>query len=289
MKHTLPITNWHHTFTRNEAQEIIHHLESGKLIYFPNLSYELEDDEQALLHADIIQESAKKINYFHKNHTVDGIKDDSFAPALHKMLSRYRQKCLQLLNSLRPEYQLSEYAGGTTYRPAEIKGRVTSSYRNDDRLLHVDAFPRKPTNDRRILRVFNNINPYGESRHWQIGESYENVIKRFLPDIRPMLPLEAKLLLLFKKTDIKRWPYDHYMLNIHNHMKADKAYQAELYKTDIHFPPNSTWIVYSDVVSHAALSGRIMLEQTFNPPVHLMQNPALSTQKQMERFLCQKA
>ncbi len=32
------------------------------------------------------------------------------------------------------------------------------------------------------------------------------------------------------------------------------------------FPPNSTWIVFTDMAPHAALSGRFALEQTFLVP-----------------------
>lgn len=285
MQHILPINTWQPQLASSEAQEIINHLESGKIIYLPNLKFELESDEQALLHSDLIEAKAKSIAYFHTTQSLGGIKDETLAPIFRKMMSRYQQMTLQLLNSLRPQYQLSEHVGGTTYRPVEIKGRSVSSTRRDDRLLHVDAFRGKPTHDRRILRVFSNINPYGESRHWQLGEPYAQVAKRFVPGIRPMFPLEAEFLMLFNVTRNKRSSYDHYMLNIHNLMKADADYQAKVNKTDVHFPPHTTWIVYTDLVSHAALSGRYVLEQTFNPPMRVMQNPELSTHQQIEDLL----
>lgn len=283
MLHTISFNVWQPQFAPETAQEIIHHLESGKVIHLPHLNFELEPDEQALLHSGFMPVSAKSIGYYPYSQKVGGVGDQIVAPTFRKMMGRYYEMTLQLLNSLRPQYQLSQHVGRTSYRPVEIKGRPVTSYRQDDRLLHVDAFRGTPTNNQRILRIFTNINPYGESRHWQLGESYAQVAKRFLPGIRRMYPFEAEFLSFFGSTVRKRWPYDHYMLYIHNLMKADADYQAQVNKTDVHFPPHTTWIVYTDLVSHAALSGRFALEQTYYPPVNLMQNPDLSPQHQMRQ------
>jgi hypothetical protein len=56
-------------------------------------------------------------------------------------------------------------------------------------------------------------------------------------------------------------------------MKADLAYQKNAPQTEIQFPPGATWIVYTDCVSHAAMSGQHLFEQTFYLPVNAMQNP----------------
>ena len=51
--------------------------------------------------------------------------------------------------------------------------------------------------------------------------------------------------------------YDHYMMYMHDMMKADKEYQKTVSQHEIHFPPGSTWIVDTDQASHAALSGHM--------------------------------
>ncbi len=99
-----------------------------------------------------------------------------------------------------------------------------------------------------------------------------------------MFPGEAHLLYLLKITKKKRSHYDHYMLQIHNKMKATSSYQRNVSATEMSFPPGSTWIVYTDLVSHAALSGRFALEQTFYPPITNMLNFKLSPQHQIQEI-----
>lgn len=53
-------------------------------------------------------------------------------------------------------------------------------------------------------------------------------------------------------------------------------------KQRIDFPAHSTWLVFTDHVSHAALSGQFLLEQTFYLPVDAMVAPEKSPLKQWE-------
>ena len=46
-------------------------------------------------------------------------------------------------------------------------------------------------------------------------------------------------------------------------MKEDAAFQESCPKQRWEFPPHSTWIVFTDYVSHAVLEGQYALEQTF--------------------------
>ena len=65
------------------------------------------------------------------------------------------------------------------------------------------------------------------------------------------------------------------MLQIHDRMKKNIDYQARVSFQEINFSANSTWIVFTDQVSHAALKGQYLLEQTFYLPTHAMQEPAV--------------
>jgi hypothetical protein len=94
----------------------------------------------------------------------------------------------------------------------------------------------------------------------------------------------ALILKLVKITKTLRSPYDHYMLHLHNSMKLDDNYQQKITKQRIDFSPNSTWLVFTDHVSHAALSGQFLLEQTFYLPVTAMENPMLSPLRQWEKL-----
>ena len=53
------------------------------------------------------------------------------------------------------------------------------------------------------------------------------------------------------------------MLRFHHYMKENSTFQKECRKEQVEFPPGSSWIVFTDMTSHACLRGRHMLEQTF--------------------------
>ena len=74
------------------------------------------------------------------------------------------------------------------------------------------------------------------------------------------------------------------MLQLHDRMKTSDKYQQQVTKQRVNFAPNSSWIVFTDHVSHAALSGQFVLEQTFYIPVEAMQDPMLSPIKQLESW-----
>jgi hypothetical protein len=188
---------------------------------------------------------------------------------------RYALFAHKLLVHSLPHYEKHLIWGRTSYRPAQIKGRSTSK-RKDDTRLHVDSFPASPVHGNRILRVFCNINPQGEPRVWHLGEPFSEVLSQFSPRIPTYSGFYARLLHYLKLTKTLRSPYDHYMLQTHDRMKLDDQYQANVDKTRFEFPAQSSWIVFTDQVSHAALSGQFLLEQTFYLPVKGMLNPETS-------------
>src|SRR5208282_5243209 len=128
------------------------------------------------------------------------------------MLQRYYQRSSDLLQALCPGYRNHLQPGFTSFRPAEIAGRSTS-WRHDDTRLHVDAFPSRPMQGVRILRVFTNVNPQ-KPRIWRVGEPFEQVAVNFLPAIKPPRPGSASLLRFLHIVKGRRTEYDHYMLGI---------------------------------------------------------------------------
>ena len=64
---------------------------------------------------------------------------------------------------------------------------------------------------------------------------------------RPLFPL----LYLFRVTKAYRSSYDSLMLQLHDAMKKDSAYQSGGEQVTHEFPPGSTWIVFTDQVPHA--------------------------------------
>jgi hypothetical protein len=53
------------------------------------------------------------------------------------------------------------------------------------------------------------------------------------------------------------------MLGLHDGAKADMAWQRDCPQREVAFAPGTTWVVFSDQVLHAVMSGQFMMEQTF--------------------------
>jgi len=185
------------------------------------------------------------------------------------------------LHDVLPSYAPHLERARTSFRPDEIEGRVYSP-RHDDKRLHVDAFPSRPMQGKRILRLFCNVANDGAKRHWRVGEPFPGFARQFMPRLKPPLPGSAWLLERFGITKKRRSTYDHYMLGLHDGAKLDNDYQARAPKTDVHFAPGTTWLCFTDQVLHAALSGHAALEQTFYLPVVAMKEPATSPLRILE-------
>jgi hypothetical protein len=61
---------------------------------------------------------------------------------------------------------------------------------------------------------------------------------------------------------VDRSPYDAFMLHFHDWLKGNREYQETCPKYTFSLPPGSTWLVFTDLVPHAVLGGRLALEQT---------------------------
>lgn len=275
---------WNHSFLQETQAHIIHSLEKGQIIYCPELAFKLLPHEEKFLSPLCSNTNAKNISYNASTQVLSGSTcQGKEYEALKTMIQRFSQSACQLIYRLFPRYQNSLKIGRTSYRPVEIAGRQTS-YRKDDTRLHVDAFPSAPNQGWRILRVFSNINPAGQGRLWRIGEPFVDIAHKFLPRVKNPWFGSSAFLKLMKITKTYRTLYDHIMLQIHNHMKADQHYQTVSPQVSFSFPPETSWIVQSDHVSHAAMSGQYVLEQTFYLPVAAMQQPHLSPLKILENL-----
>lgn len=265
-------------------QPAITALEDGKVLYMPNAPFALMGKESFLLSPQITEGKAKNIslNPVTKQTSGSALTGEQLT-ILTNMMQRYADYATQLITTLLPHYSTNAIMGRTSYRPVEIQGRPTS-YKKDDKRLHVDAFPATPVQGKRILRVFCNINPDQKPRVWNLGEPFTQVAEQFLPRISSYNSLQAQLMKWCKLTKSLRTAYDHYMLNIHDNMKKDVHYQQHVDKVQMDFPAGSTWITYTDVTSHAALSGQYLLEQTFYLTPEAMANEAKSPLRILEKM-----
>lgn len=259
----------------SSADSCVNALESGKVLFFPDKAYYGFDTK--LFSASGLDSSHKNLSYQFNKNRLNGFKSNRVDDLAHlqESMRGFALFAHELIKQNLPEYADALEFGRTSYRPAEIAGRVYSK-RKDDTRLHVDSFPSSPVYGKRILRVFCNINPDGKPRVWHVGQPFEQVVRHFNPDIPNYSKLLALGLRLVKATKTFRSAYDHYMIHLHDRMKLDQDYQNTVVKERIAFPAQSTWIVFTDQVSHAALTGQHLLEQTFYLPVSAMVKPHTS-------------
>jgi hypothetical protein len=278
------LTRWDQPASPAEQDAAIDALENGDVVLLPRLGFELLGDERELLSASL-SGKRKNISFDPRSGQLGG--SDEEGPArtrLQSVMQRYADATRSLLHHLMPAYDEGLHRARTSFRPAEIEGR-SSSWRKDDTRLHVDSFPSSPTGGTRILRVFTNVNPNGQARHWRLGAPFEDVARQFLPGIKPPLPGSAALMHWLHVTKRPRSAYDHYMLRLHDMMKADLAYQAEVPQLACEFEPGCTWLVFTDQASHAAMRGQHAFEQTYHLPVASMRHPQRSPLKVLEKLV----
>lgn len=250
-------------------------LEAGKVLYFPRMSFNLLPEEHVLLKPDLRHPKSRNISLDARGHLKGAVGETAIQLALAMMIGRFREQAQSLVVSMLPGYKGALRLAPTSYRPTQVETR-RQSWRADDRRLHVDAFPSRPNYGERILRVFSNINPDGVPRVWRVGEPFEQVAQKFVPRARPFVAWRAKALSLLQVTKTERSEYDHLMLQLHDGMKSDMAYQEKAEQITMPFAAGSTWVCFSDQTSHAVMSGQYMLEQTFHMSVAKQYDPAAS-------------
>ena len=240
-------------------------VEAGKVLYFPRLGFAVQPEEQALLREDTLAPKSRNVSL-----GADGVLKGAAGSAqdqqaLAAMVGRFRQQALQLVDDLLPEYKGQLRVAPTSFRPKQVETRA-QSVRADDQRMHVDAFPSRPSYGERLLRVFTNLNPHGVPRVWRVGEDFETIARRFLPQAKPYRLWQAKLLNTVHATKSLRSEYDHLMLQLHDLMKFDEQYQKNGTQVTVPFPPGSVWVCFSDQATHAVMSGQFMMEQTLYLP-----------------------
>jgi len=268
------------------ARHYCEELEKGEIIYFNGVPYEFPKEAQEFL---LSQKQSrfrhhKNISYRPTQDKLRGSSNDDpeDAERLHRLMRDYSRHVTEFLTNF-----LSPYAGKWTldyasFRPLEEAGRDLSLHKRND-LMHVDAFPSRPTRGGRILRVFTNVNP-NRPRVWETTGGFaplaEKLAERagmpkFAKSARsPFRPIKKVVGPFLKPFGVpNRSAYDSFMLRFHDYLKENEEYQTKWSKSRLEFPPFSTWMVYTDTVPHAVMSGQFALEQTYIVPLGAMVAP----------------
>ena len=281
MLESLLLSDWTGPYDAALKARAVSALERGAVLFFPDLRFVLAEPEKAFLDAGVSDGKAKNISLDPASGKLQASSlQGEKAQALAAMMERFGSQAAALVYDLLP-YRNVERAR-TSFRPVQVKGRSYSKI-NDDRLLHIDAFPSRPMRGRRILRFFANVAPHSP-RRWHVGEPFEDFAKTFLPRVQPHLPGKSWLYDRLGVTRGRRSLYDELMLSLHDAAKLDGAFQAGSPHQGIEFPPGSCWLVFTDQVLHAAMGGEFALEQTFHFDVEQMAEPARAPVRVLERL-----
>jgi hypothetical protein len=257
-------------------------LERGDVLLLPALPFHILPDETSLF-SPVILSTAKNASFDPQSGRVGGAAlTGADMDRLRGLMQRFSEQAATLVDALLPPYRGRVLRARTSFRPAEIAGRV-SSWRKDDTRLHVDAFPASPVQGRRILRVFANVNPAGKPRSWRVGAEFEGLVDRFAGALSLPWPGQGAVLKALHVTKSHRTAYDALMLQLHDRMKEDSVYQTDTPQLAVDFPAGSTWLTFTDQVSHAAMAGQYQLEQTFLLPVEAMLDDNRSPLRLLER------
>ncbi len=250
-------------------------LEQGNILFFPDGGFEVSAAVRTALMG--VTQDARS---FHKNiayktnlDTVSGLENKEESEKVRTAMREYSQSALAFMSRILPEYAAAWKVDYASFRSIEERGRSLPLTKRND-LLHVDSFPTRPVFGNLILRCFTNVSP-DQSREWLTSDPFKILaaeyagaagLAKFATKADSSLHHAARAarrrLQALGIPVVDRSPYDDFMLHFHDWLKANAAYQAATKKYRFDLPPGSTWLVFTDVVPHAVLGGRLAFEQT---------------------------
>ncbi len=276
-------------------------LERGEVLFYPTAPFALPRgaDLDFLLQQELGSLAHKNISYNPANGKVNGFvrRTAEQVEQLRGIFARFSTAATEWLATLVPQYRHGWQLDRASFRPQEeATRRLRPKARND--LLHVDAFPGRPSRGNRILRVFANINPR-EPRIWVTSDPFAKLLKRYgeaagLPSrhgSRWLEQLGQTVLGLFRPNVGRRSEYDLFMLRFHDYLKLNEKFQEKGPKYLHTFPPGCVWLAMTDTCSHSVLRGRYALEHSYfisptvlalpeeSPPVLLQKACALASRR----------
>ena len=260
-------------------------LERGEIVRFPRCPIELPDESDLeFLREDLASHLRNKnVSYHPETDSVPGLKaDPARTERTQRILKQHAARVEAFLQRTMPALTRGWTVGTSSFRPIQEKGRDLSAHASNE-LVHIDAGAYGPTYGDRVLRFFVNVNPV-EDRVWATRGAFPELYARFgraariTPDTRSRASLERgpldQLRTGFLRTLaaaglpqamlVDSSPYDRTMRRFHNYMKDEPAFRDDTSKEkEIRFAPFSAWMVLTDMVSHASLSGQYALVNTF--------------------------
>jgi hypothetical protein len=281
---------------RTLSQWCCEQLEEGRILLFESLPFDFPEEDRNFLISQHQGDSHlhKNISYRPQQDLLRGFPGENGSVHMHEVMRGYSRRTLKFLSHLLEPYASQWTLDYASFRAEAEQSRKLPLHKRND-LLHIDAFPNRPTSGGRILRCFTNINPT-EPRIWQTTESFSELARKHaysaglahFADGNGSGGLETMLrnfgrALGFKSPNSS--PYDKFMLRFHNYLKENAAFQEHCGKIRLEFAPLSTWISFTDAVPHAVIYGQYAVEQTVIVPMHALLNPEKSPLRTLENLV----
>jgi hypothetical protein len=292
------------SFSSASPGEIEDAMERAEVVFFDRSPVELPAEADLTFMRDGLPRElqVKNISYHPES---DSIPRFEAAPdvknRIEQILRTHGQRVEAFLRRSCPDFVPGWTLGTTSFRSIEEQGRKLPP-RSSNELVHIDAGAYGATNGARILRFFVNIHP---TRHrvWGTKGSFRAIMARH-PELwdaarngKPHVEINkgpfdklysgfigavGRVYPLVRVIDSS--PYDRSMRRIHNFMKENAEFRdsPEGYQ-EIHFPPLSAWMVFTDGISHSVLTGQHALVTTVLVPLANCRLPELSPYQVLAR------
>jgi hypothetical protein len=256
-------------------------LERGELVTFPTAPFALpQGDDLALLFEIQLAALSKNISYNPATNRVSGfvVQGHVQREPLARIFAAFSHAITEWLASLLPWYCAAWTLDRATFRSEEeATRRLRLTARND--LLHIDAFPNRPSQGRRILRAYVNVNP-SEPRVWVTSEPFAKLLERYgdeagLPSHSGgwLKQIGEGVMGVFRPRSRRRSSYDLFMRRFHDFLKRHDEFQERGAKHLWSFAPGRVWLAMTDACSHAELRGRYALEHSYFIPATVLALP----------------
>jgi hypothetical protein len=285
------------SFEASSPQDVEDAMERAEVVFWQRCPVELpSEDDLEFMRTGLPRElQVKNISYHPESNSIPRFEaEPAVRDRIERILRTHGQRVEAFLRRVTPDYVPGWTLGTTSFRSIEEQGRKLKP-RSSNELVHIDAGAYGATNGARILRFFVNIHPTRDrvwgtkggfgallARHRELVEAAKGGRDRVALDKGPldrlysgMVTALSKVYPLFQVIDSS--PYDRSMRRIHNYMKENPSFRDsnEGYQ-EIHFPPLSSWMVFTDGISHSVLSGQHALVTTVLIPLANARNPALA-------------
>jgi hypothetical protein len=277
-------------------------LESGDILFFPNGGFEIPMGVRTALMG-----ATQDARSFHKNiaykpnvsnpklDQVSGLAGRTESETVLPAMREYSRCAVEFMKRILPDYARGWKVDYASFRSIEERGRELPPTKRND-LLHVDAFPTRPVFGDLILRCFTNVNPE-QPREWMTSDPFGELAPREAEkaglrqfagtadsSLHQLRREVANRLARAGLPIVDRSPYDAFMLHFHDWLKGNREYQEKCPKYRFSLPPGSTWLVFTDMVPHAVLSGRLAFEQTVIVSRESLENPERAPSAILERI-----